>query len=562
MIDLLGLDPISITDRYFIEPAEGGALVPFHPTDVQRDFLPKVWEAQKTGPSYHVVLKARRMGISSGVQFLAYAKLVTTKNYVVSVISHDEASAKLISRFWRLFWELQPTDVRRHLVCSPTRCPHRLGECAFRVNRWDEHWEMTWGSRLYIFTAGSANAARAYGAQFIHLSEAAFYPDAGTLMKALMPTLPKNQPGCVVVVESTGAGAQGWFFETYKRAKEAESERKEGKNVSFLFRPHFYPWYADSRYRIEGMELGTLSEEEEYLRRLGCDDAQLAFRRYAVENEFGGDEDSFRQEYPTTEEDAFLKGDLSIFPYARLKAQLQDGLKPTPSVIITRSKRLVAAESPSSKLWIYEQPQPRGRYLIGADPAVVATKLSDYAAAVVWGRKGTRLCVMATLELKADVETFGKELITLAKFYNNATICPERNSGAGRHLISYLLQKGYGQIWQDREMVKKGVELKETLGWATTRVSKEMLISEMVADLYESSISLNCPRLIRQLMDFVKNPKGRERWGPASPSGHDDLAMAAMIGLAAWKIGAPKEVVDTSAWQTYLDTLRRLRVGV
>lgn len=555
--------PYDYMHLFLIEPPEGGELLPFHPTDVQADLLPKIWDPSLRGPSYHVVLKARRMGVTAGVQYLAFSKLVTTKNYVVSDIAHRDDSAAAIARYLKLYWETMPEDLVLSLACSPS-CDHPDISCAFRYRR-ERYWQMIWGSKLQIYTAGSEDAARATGSQFLHLSEAAFYPDAAKLMRGLMPTLPKSTPGAFVVVESTGAGAEGWFYETYQMAKEAEAARLEGRNPSFLFRPHFYPWYADSRYRIDGpLEPDSrFAEEEEYLRGLGLDDSALNFRRYIIDNEFGGDQEAFRQEYPTTESDAFRRPDLALFPHSRLRAQLQRAKKPKPMTLYKKAGRYHAGDDPNSHLWIYEEPKPNAVYLLAADPAVTAGRKSDYAAAVVWGQAGQKLEVKATLRTKADVESFGGRIEALGRYYNTATICPDQSSGVGRHLIAYLMRRSYPRLWQNRDLLKRGLPLKETIGIPLTRVTKELIVSEMVAALWQDSVILNCSRLIDEMMDYTENPPSkRERYGPLSSDGHDDLVDAAMIGLEAWMLGNPKKIVDTSGWDTYLDILRKMGVPV
>jgi hypothetical protein len=557
---MLTYDPVEVSNEFHVEPPEGGPLRPFRLTDVQADLLPKIWQRQLEGPSYHIILKARRMGVTSGVQYLALWKLCTTKNYVVSNIAHNESSATLIARYLHLFFDTAPSWFHDAMACSPS-CDHPAVSCAFRYRRQD-YWEMIWGSRLQIFTASSQDAARATGSQFLHLSEAAYYPDAERLTRSLMPTLPKLKPGVVVVVESTGAGAEGWFYEEYMRAKEAEAARAEGKNPANLFVPHFYPWFYDSRYRLEG-ELfpdERYSDEEEYLRSLGVDDQALLFRRYVIENEFGGDQDAFRQEYPSTEEDAFRRAELSVFPYARLRAQAQRAQEGIAGELVRRVSGYELFRKEGSPLRIFREPDRKKTYLIGADPAVTASQSSDYAAAVVVTEYGGKLEVVASLQVKADVESFGEQLIKLARYYNNAMICPEQNSGAGRHLISYLLRRGYPRLWQNRDMIKRGVPLKEAIGWSTTRVSKEMLVSEMIAALWQDSIILTDKRIIAEMFDYTERPAGRERYGPLSRDGHDDLVMATMISLVAWKLGHPRKLVDTSRWDTYLSILRKMGV--
>jgi hypothetical protein len=62
------------------------------------------------------------------------------------------------------------------------------------------------------------------------------------------------------------------------------------------------------------------NEEFELKEKFDLDDEQLQWRRYTIRNDFDGDEKMFRQEYPSTPEEAFLVTGRTVFNQDKLDA--------------------------------------------------------------------------------------------------------------------------------------------------------------------------------------------------------------------------------------------------
>jgi hypothetical protein len=108
-------------------------------------------------------------------------------------------------------------------------------------------------------------------------------------------------PGTEIVLESTGNGPSGEFFE---RWQDAESGRGDYQAI-------FVPWWVSPEYRrdpdpdfalTDDSEEGELSEIE-YAELFGLDLAQMAWRRAKI-HELRSPA-LFRQEYPATPQEAF-----------------------------------------------------------------------------------------------------------------------------------------------------------------------------------------------------------------------------------------------------------------
>ncbi len=558
LLSLAASDPVAFIERiFFIKPERSGAKLPFKLRDVQREFLSRLAEYSRDGQVRVVVAKARRLGITSATMAMGMTQVLSRPNYHMALLAQLKTPARNIMDYTRSFWDGVVQNAPEVYACGRPECEHADNlRCAF-VERTKETWEFRWGSRLQAFTAETKASTRASGFHFLHLTEAAYYSgEEEGLLDAILPTLPKDPDakGIFVVAESTGNGSSGWFYETYQAAKEAESARQAGKKPLTWWRPLFFPWFVDSRYRRPDLlEDGKLppdprfEDEEEYLERsYGLSPAQLAWRRATILDEFRGDVDAFKKEYPSDDREAFLVKGSNIFPASTLLAMKEANASSVVcGYLLRREGNFRFVPSEDGPFRVAQEPKPGVSYLIGADPALGIeetefTKAGDWSAAVVWRRDGPKLVQVAALRCRKDVEAFTNLVVDLARWYNGACICPERNSGVGRHMIRTLRRLGYHNIWRAKNLRRLEIEVEELLGWATDPTSKQMMISDMQAALAAGTVELYDPILIDELLDYSRKPAGsRERYGPASSGGHDDMADAAMIGLCAFNDNPP-----------------------
>ena len=104
-----------------------------------------------------------------------------------------------------------------------------------------------------------------------------------------------------VWLESTSDGIGNYFYKMWKGAV-------SGKND---FLALFIPWFIDQDYKKAAKGFVRDDYEHEYAETcLGyhdyeLTDEQLAFRRYKIANDFSGDSDRFKREYPLTPQEAF-----------------------------------------------------------------------------------------------------------------------------------------------------------------------------------------------------------------------------------------------------------------
>jgi hypothetical protein len=122
----------------------------------------------------------------------------------------------------------------------------------------------------------------------------------------------------MILIESTANGKAG-FGETFYAYW---TEAVEGRNQ---FTPIFISWLMDpvSRMDPEANDVTNRNldpEEQELVEVHGADLEQISWRRWAIPNRCQGYTDKFHQEYPTTDQEAFISTGTPAFLPGEMKA--------------------------------------------------------------------------------------------------------------------------------------------------------------------------------------------------------------------------------------------------
>lgn len=161
--------------------------------------------------------------------------------------------------------------------------------------------------------AGASGQGRTWSFQDAHLTEAAFYPSATAasgrdasggadeqVWTSILVTLDEGSGDERVIVESTGNGPRGLFYQLWRQAQ-------VDPEWSYIF----LPWTSVKRYArpVEDRDtfLATLDADELALYQQGLTAEQLAWRRYMLTTKKYKIA-RFRREFPRTDADAFLGG--------------------------------------------------------------------------------------------------------------------------------------------------------------------------------------------------------------------------------------------------------------
>jgi hypothetical protein len=512
-----------------------------------------------------IVVKARRVGISSYADALGLCQTLSRDGAKGLIVAHQFKSSKGL-------FEVPLNLVNRHLPhCQSLAAmlnmpphtqhlitvPHADGE-----------------SQLEISTAGSVEGGRGLGMSFLHMSEAAYYPSLESF-SSLLPMVPRDL-NSIIIIESTAQGRVGpgeHFYDYWSNAVEGRSE----------YVPVFLPWMddplctADPR-RAEDAPIDD--EERELITRFNCTKGQLAWRRLTIETECKGLVSLFHQEYPSTAEEAFVSTGDPVFEDHELKYCDTTIQKPMMVGTIRRDvdgMRFIPGEFEHDvtreyiKLHVWELPQEKNWYYIGADAArglrapgeaVDADELGDFASVVVWngstGNQTARVCA------RINPETLADWLDRLGRAYNTAMVSIELTGNLGLWAQTVLRDRyHYGNLyrWRNKDDKVRPAKAPVALGWETTMRTRPMMMDAFRSAIRERRVFVRDEALVRQ-MDACERSDDF-RW--QVKRGHDDILISALVGWICCEQWAPPRALETKnllADETQIDVPMRYKDDV
>jgi hypothetical protein len=513
-----------------------GEIVPFRLNRAQLRFAGTLKKREAAGePMWAIVLKARRVGISTFSEGLLTAHCLSTPNARAMILAHKFKSSEVLFDIARRMRE----SVAEGRIWMP---PGTLRHLNYPGS----------GGHLAIQTAGSTTSGRGMSLSAIHFSEAAFYPGNAESLTSLLPAVPKK-PGTIVIIESTANGKEGDGATFYKLWMAAI----EGRND---FTPVFIPWTEDPDCVGNPLlaEDAPMDDEEEELMQAGVTKAQLSWRRMTIESECQGSEDIFHQEYPGTWQEAFIGTGRPGFNRQELKNAAKyinppRTVKPIATLRLDRdlvSDRTLFTPDKKRGMVMWEKPRcgddpdrPKPathsdtpcsrchRYYIGADVARSADEHSDYSALTIFN--GTTGDQAARLSGRIDPVQLADQIEMIGTLYNNAMVVIELTGGLGM-----WTQKTLRDVWhypniyrwksgKDDSLPGKGV--KQALGWTTTYDSRKLLFSAFREALRYEKIRIYDPILLAQIEAAYYDEDGR--W--ELDIGHDDVLVSAMLSWIA-----------------------------
>ncbi len=501
---------------------EEGLVVPMALQPAQLRLDEAIQRQRRRGQPVRIVyLKARRVMVSSGTAAQIFHATAFRSGQHAAVVAHDEDTALNLLNFYRGF--------ERHY--KPFRGAIRLPDL---VKSPEGLIEWANGSWIRIGTARNIQFGRSFNLRRVQLDEFAFYPDPAALMMAVMSAVPKD-PDTMVVVPSTANGVGNGFHTLWLRATDPQTRSE--------WEPVFFGWWEHPANRLAlpydaARFQGSLdAEEREIMARYRLSLEQLAWRRWVIDNDLGGDVARFRQEHPACPEEAFVASGRMRFDLAAINRQpvqrdaVVGGIERIEQGI---GSQIVFTPRDHGEISLWRQPQAGREYVIGADTAEgrdasldATASDADFSVAQVFDRDTGEQ--VAIFRARWRPSAFGGALNLLGRWYNMAGIVPEVNS-AGIGVVDELLRLGYPpqRIYhRRREPDRDPFERADLIGWKTTTVTREQLLSKLDTALREGSIAIHDPVTANELMSFVIWPNGKAQ---ASRGSHDDTVIA--LGLA------------------------------
>jgi hypothetical protein len=294
--------------RYFAENTlkigtKAGKLVAFEFNSSQK-ILDERLDAQliKTGKVRVLIVKGRKMGCSTYVQGRYYHKLWRTKHPLRAFIfTHEQAATEALFNMAHRFQDGFPTEMGR-----PDMDRASAKELVFSDS----------GASYRVATAGTKAVGRGDTLHLFHGSEVAHWPNADTHVEGVL-TAVGNVTGTEIILESTANGIGNVFHSMCMAAMRGQSE----------YELIFLPWYIDDTLQLpcpNGWDPGEgWWKYADAISRAGFDltweQLYWAFvtnRTLAssINASHGEPCWKFKQEYPSTVEEAFQTSGNSFIP--------------------------------------------------------------------------------------------------------------------------------------------------------------------------------------------------------------------------------------------------------
>lgn len=455
-----------------------------------------------------IILKYRQGGASTYTEGRIFHSTSMNKLTNSLIVAHEDDASTNLFNMSKLFYDELPVELK------PMKKSSNAKEVVFENPTLDQQEKLNnpgLRSRIKIATANNLGAGRSATIHNLHASEVAFWRDGKTIMLGLMQAVP-NTPNTMVILESTANGVGGYFYDEWQRAKNGESD----------FIALFFAWFEEPQYEMDvPPDFVPTDEERELMRRFpDITHRKLAWRRWCIKNNCGGDPELFKQEYPSDDMEAFLVSGRPRFDIPALREYLDQCVDGKRGYLERVNGRIQFIPDPNGYIEVWGMPK-RDHY-IGADVAK-GLVTGDASAGPVWDDSYN---LNALWHGRIDPDLFADQLEMLGTWYNEALIAVEENN----HGLTVLnkLKQNYYNLYYRTSHNKLTDETKKELGWYTSEQTKKIAIDNLARLIREKRLGIKSKRFIQECMTYVIEDDGKTN---AQTGSHDDIVMAAAIIL-------------------------------
>ncbi len=581
--------------------------IPFVLNEAQHRTVEAIFAKLDRGESATViVLKCRKLGISTVVQALGYWFGCIEAGWESQVVAHEAKATAKIAMIARGF--------AAHL---PEFAKERLGADTLGAGlRWPN------GSRLEVFTQKSDDGARGSSPALLHLSELAFWgkgrknsseedalvsflsaleegadddpdddeawldgmedEDDAAALESYLDEANKRAAkttsgGTVTVIESTANGAQGAFYARWMAAQ----------NPGSPWTPLFFAWQDAKKYQFpEADAFDRFTNEKVKVARMAGDEklelslfASLGFDelwcRRAVKYKYSVSQvrfalrvlavkcnnvlAKFDQEFPSEASLAFAASgrrvwaDDEVMRHAPLEPVFVSGpLGPLPIAgSMTQRARLEAAKTQGDciKLWAWPRENWTDRYAMGSD--VAAGIGGDYTTGVLIDR----VEMMQVGELRSNTlspDNAAVQLARLGECYGWANIAYEANNHGNVLGHNLVFDCNYPNLYRRATVVERDENswIRE-FGYTTSERTRTLLAERLIVALRTGTVRVVSERVTAEMRTWVFDEGGRP---DHTANSHDDLLIG--TGLSLYAADQMREPEDNTPRQ-YNERRRR-----
>ena len=472
------------------------------------NIVKQLWKENK--PIRLIVLKARQVGSTTDFMAIIYSIVSQRHSQTAAIIADEKGKANDIFEMAKLFQE---------------RCPMHLRPNIKKSNERKLEFEGT-HSQIVIDTAENKDAGRSATLRYVLLSEYAYYRKANA--EAIMLGISHSVPslGRTIIIKESTANGYNHFKDEWDAAVAGEND----------YTAIFIPWYWDDGYMMKVVDdfkigdaaEGEVSKDEPSLSRQMAKEniiyieERLAWRRWDIKNNCANNVDRFRQENPSTAEEAFLASGQCFFEQKRLIEWLKLKRKPLFTAnIVKENFKWVLRKCDDGDFIFFEEPTSYAQYCIGGDacsgsgtdfsPLIALNKETNKEAAIFYG--------------KADPDELAYKAMCLGNLLNGALVAIENDKFG--FAANEKLRTIYSNIYVQRTFNNIENKTIEKFGWDTNASTRPMMLAQLQEEIREGSTEILFEKGIRECLTFIKNADSGKAEG--EPGKNDDYVMARAI---------------------------------
>ena len=487
---------------------------------------------------FFVILKGRQLGITTVSLALDLYWQFTHPGWQGTLVADTEENRDMFRSTLAMYMDGLPKEYKVPLVA------HNRNQMVLK-NR----------SRIFYQIAGNkSRLGQGKAITYLHGTETASWGSEEGIA-SLIASLAEKNPERLYLFESTAQGFN-MFHDMYKTAKKAKTQRAI-----------FCGWWRNEYYSVAGDSDiykvywdGKLSaEEKEWVKDIKklygyeVNSRQMAWWRWKM-HEGIKDESLMYQEFPPTEDYAFVMTGTSFFSTTRCTDAAKEAKKLVPDHYryafgqLFQDTEVIKSTERLGTLTVWEEPVDTAYYVIGADPAYGSSDWADRFCIQVYR------CYADGLDQVAEFATsemntyqFAWVIAHLAGAYKNSTLNLEVNGpgqavineirnlkrmavslgGAAGHGLMDVLGSMTNYIWRRNDTLGG---LSNSIGYVTTSNSKERMLQYM-KDYFERQM------IKIRSMETLEEMKGIVREGSflgAPGRGKDDRVIATALACVAY----------------------------
>lgn len=473
-------------DQYcWIQDRKSGKSIPFKLWPGQAESVDKILKAE-----FLMILKARQLGLTWLVASYALWKAMFHFNELIVVISANEDLAMEFLDRVKFMLDRLPDWMK------PSVYKRTATELTFAIVEKDSKGnEILKGLNSTIKSNPTTQAAgQSKTISLLVLDESALNRYCKDIWSAAKPTL-EHAGGHAIIISNPTKTMPGWPW-----TRDMYMQSMKGGNE---FERIFLNWQC-----VPGRGDGFLDQQ----RRAGLD------------------EDDISMQYPTTEDEAISILGGSYFGKLLAKFKPYDGERGFLAYKDDSKIEVLFAPDKKGIVEIWDKPVPHKefRYAVGSDIAEGLGGDHDSSVAYVYDRQDCRYVArMRSNKIAAD--EWADELVRLAKYYNDAYICPER-TGAGITTVKRLTDLIYPFLFVRKKPGRLKGEWVMEYGWQTSHETKQLMADDLKKYMREIFTQIPCGILIDECSTFIRHDNGKLEHEEGH---HDDCVIAAGLAIQA-----------------------------